>query len=553
MITFAEITSSKTLRRIKNYLLLDLETTGPDPELDSIIELGMVRVTDGEIVNQARTLINPETAIPPEVTAATGIADGDVASAPTYVQMAASLSNLLIGEVVVAEKTHMGFIRTLLEESEYSGEIRTVDLRHFAEKLLPDLPDHEVETLASCYDLTCDEPSRVLRDSVLRYGILRAFQSAWDAEASRQAAAESGANRRFFAGVGRRAQDNRKVVKPRPLTTLEIVESVAAVVCLLGSLFLIPSVSCLLLLLAAAALCPFRPVRLKLRRKGVKNWMYAAVGAVLIVAALLLRPAAADGRKQQDAKTTPPPYIILSWNEPGAYGEEVVVNPDSDPPETYIAFRIPAGNYRVLNNNSNAATISVHSDNEDEEAEELVYEEPENEFEEAIVTQRNGSYTILGNKSQTVTVEADQYVTLSEKAEKVIFQYLSEIPVVEEEVDESGNPVEKEPDVYAYVTGDEVRMRRNPSVDAYIMTTYDTGKQVVVLGVTGDWTQVKVDNRQGYIYSKYLSDTNPLEPEATAPAATEEPAATEAPATEAPAPETEAPEAEATETADTNA
>ena len=75
MITFAEITSSKTLRRIKNYLLLDLETTGPDPELDSIIELGMVRVTDGEIVNRAKTLVNPETAIPPEATALTGITD----------------------------------------------------------------------------------------------------------------------------------------------------------------------------------------------------------------------------------------------------------------------------------------------------------------------------------------------------------------------------------------------------------------------------------------------------------------------------------------------
>lgn len=547
MITFAEITSSKTLRRIKNYLLLDLETTGPDPELDSIIELGMVRVTDGEIVNRAKTLVNPETAIPPEATALTGITDADVAAAPTYVQMAASLSDLLIGEVVVAEKAHMGFVRTLLEESEYSGEIRTVDLRRFAEELLPELPDDELDTLAAYYDLSCDEPSRVLRHSVLRYEILQNFKKAWDEAAEKQAAGKSG-GRRFFAGVGTRPQDKHRAVKTKPLTTLEIAESVAAVVCLLGSLFLIPSVSFLLLLLAAAALCPFRPLRMKLRRRGVQNWMYAAVGAVLVVAALLLRPVDAES-KQKDTKTTPPPYIILSWNDPGVYGEEVVTDPDADPPESVIVFRIPAGNYRVLNNNSNAATITVQSD--DPEAEELVYEEPDNEFEEAIVTQRNGSYTILGNKSQTITVEADQYVTLSENAEKVIFQYLSEIPEVVEELDETGEPIEKEPDKIAYVNGKEVRMRRSPSVDAYIMTTYDTGKEVVVLGVTGDWTQVKVDNRQGYIYSKYLSDTNPLAPESTP---TPEPEATETPAeaTEAPA-ETEAPAAESAETTGTNA
>ena len=120
-----------------------------------------------------------------------------------------------------------------------------------------------------------------------------------------------------------------------------------------------------------------------------------------------------------------------------------------------------------------------------------------------------------------------------------------------EELDETGEPIDKEPEKIAYVNGKEVRMRRSPSVDAYIMTTYDTGKEVVVLGVTGDWTQVKVDNRQGYIYSKYLSDTNPLAPESTP---TPEPAATETPAetTEAPT-ETQAPAAETAETTGTNA
>jgi DNA polymerase III epsilon subunit-like protein len=60
---------------------IDLETTGLDPKLDAIIEIGAVRTRDGEIVAEYSTLINPGTAIPPYVTHLTGIRTEDVAGA----------------------------------------------------------------------------------------------------------------------------------------------------------------------------------------------------------------------------------------------------------------------------------------------------------------------------------------------------------------------------------------------------------------------------------------------------------------------------------------
>ena len=42
----------------KDYVLFDLETTGLDIETDKIVEIGAVRVRDGQITDEFSTLVN---------------------------------------------------------------------------------------------------------------------------------------------------------------------------------------------------------------------------------------------------------------------------------------------------------------------------------------------------------------------------------------------------------------------------------------------------------------------------------------------------------------
>jgi DNA polymerase III epsilon subunit-like protein len=49
----------------RTYVALDLETTGLDPEKDTIIELGAVRFRDGEILEKFSQVVNPGRRIPP--------------------------------------------------------------------------------------------------------------------------------------------------------------------------------------------------------------------------------------------------------------------------------------------------------------------------------------------------------------------------------------------------------------------------------------------------------------------------------------------------------
>ncbi len=75
---YAKIREINKARARKNaeigYCVIDIETTGTDPTLDFIIELAAVKVI-GERIEEFETLIEIPEAVPPAVTALTGITD----------------------------------------------------------------------------------------------------------------------------------------------------------------------------------------------------------------------------------------------------------------------------------------------------------------------------------------------------------------------------------------------------------------------------------------------------------------------------------------------
>ena len=71
-----------------------------------------------------------------------------------------------------------------------------------------------------------------------------------------------------------------------------------------------------------------------------------------------------------------------------------------------------------------------------------------------------------------------------------------------------------------YVSGD-VYMREAADKDAKAVTVLATGKEITVLGEEGDWYQVKVDDKEGYVVKKYITDSKE-EAEAAAQQAAEQ-------------------------------
>ena len=524
MITYRELTDLQAVAALRDYLVLALRTTGPDPTADRIFQLGMLRVEDGAVVNTNSTLIDPGRPIPPELTELTGVRDEDAARGLRYPQMASSLAALLLDAVVVADEEALGFVRPMLEDAGFSGSFTFVDVRTLAFVLDPSLGALSTEELAAALAVGCEDAPGILREAALRCAILQGCIARIPEPAEEEAQAEPAPEEEPAATQAPRKSGTaaKKGLFPRPrkarsaprrrrrrrslldnvweMSSMDFFSYAAAIVCVIAALVFFPSWASLLFLLAGAVVLPLRPIRRFFRRYQLDGWRLLAIGAALFVLASVVKPHNPGTGRQRTVSEGPPSFIILTWNETGEYGKVWSAVNDDGVEEQYVAFHLPTGIYRVLNNNAASAKVTVCDDVPEEKA--------ETDIMDLKMEESTRTVTVLASKSKEITLDEGQHLRLSDGAENVIFQYLSEIPEVvvdekKEEEDTSANAIT------AWVNGSQVRMRKSASVSAFIMATFDTGKEVKVTGVTGDWTAVTVDNQKGYIYSRYITYEKP--------------------------------------------
>src|ERR1700736_2247131 len=68
----------------EDLVFVDLETTGGSAAYDRITEVGIVRVRNGEIIEEWSSLVNPDRPIPAYIQAITCISNDMVADAPRF-------------------------------------------------------------------------------------------------------------------------------------------------------------------------------------------------------------------------------------------------------------------------------------------------------------------------------------------------------------------------------------------------------------------------------------------------------------------------------------
>jgi DNA polymerase III epsilon subunit family exonuclease len=84
------------------FVVFDIETTGPKMPPSRVMEIGAARVHSGRIVAEFQTLVNPLMPIPPFIAGLTGIRDEMVADAPTFDEVAGHWLDFAGTSVLVA-------------------------------------------------------------------------------------------------------------------------------------------------------------------------------------------------------------------------------------------------------------------------------------------------------------------------------------------------------------------------------------------------------------------------------------------------------------------
>lgn len=158
---------------------IDTETTGKDPAVDRVIELGIVVWERGAIVARHRWLVNPGRPIPKEAFDVHGIGDDDVRDKPPFSAICGEVLAVLEGRVPLAYNAD--FDRAFLAEEISRSETRGRALPPAARR-----GTEWVDPLVWARELHKEEKSRALGDVAERLGIAldKAHSAVHDAEAA---------------------------------------------------------------------------------------------------------------------------------------------------------------------------------------------------------------------------------------------------------------------------------------------------------------------------------------------------------------------------------
>lgn len=151
------------------FVIVDLETTGNVPKKgDRIIQLGMVVVENGRIVDRFSSFFNPERDIPPFVQQLTNINEQMVADAPIFAEKAAKVVDMLQQSYFVAHNVSFD-LQFLQEELQMAGfppfSGPTIDTVELARIVFPDAESYKLGDLAKLLHIAHDQPHHADSDA----------------------------------------------------------------------------------------------------------------------------------------------------------------------------------------------------------------------------------------------------------------------------------------------------------------------------------------------------------------------------------------------------
>jgi len=148
-------------------VVFDIETTGFDKENDKIIEIGAVKVVNGEITERYSTFINPKVPIPARIEELTHISDEMVMDSPEIDVVLPEFLAFCKDCVLVAHNASFdtGFIRNKAEKLGLDFDFTIVDTVGMARILLPGLSKYKLNIVAKELGISLENHHRAVDDA----------------------------------------------------------------------------------------------------------------------------------------------------------------------------------------------------------------------------------------------------------------------------------------------------------------------------------------------------------------------------------------------------
>lgn len=148
------------------YCVLDLETTGFSFRTEKITEVGIMKVKNGEVIDEFSCFVNPEKPIPQRVVEVTNITDDMLKDAETIDKVMPKILEFVGDSVLVAHNADfdIGFLKYNANELGLSLDNTYLDTLRLAKDLFPDYKKYKLGKIAENLGIKVEVAHRALDD-----------------------------------------------------------------------------------------------------------------------------------------------------------------------------------------------------------------------------------------------------------------------------------------------------------------------------------------------------------------------------------------------------
>lgn len=152
-------------------VFVDIETNGGNGDRGRITEIAVIRVEDGEVVDEYSSLVNPVTSIPYWITTLTGISNDDVADAPYFDEIAGELDRIMKDALFVAHNVRFdfSFVKRQMEACGYSFKPKLFCTVRMSRAMYPEHKGHSLEKIINRHSIAVKSRHRAYDDAKATY------------------------------------------------------------------------------------------------------------------------------------------------------------------------------------------------------------------------------------------------------------------------------------------------------------------------------------------------------------------------------------------------
>lgn len=155
------------------YAVIDIETTGLNPQCDRIIEIAAVLLRDGSVIDTFSTLVNPGISIPTHIQKLTGINNEMAGKAPFLPEVMGDFLDFTANAVPTGHNIafDMSFFHHVIGFNNWN--LSPLDTLSLSKILFPCLPFYRLDYLCNYFSLRVEGQHRALADALAAAELLK--------------------------------------------------------------------------------------------------------------------------------------------------------------------------------------------------------------------------------------------------------------------------------------------------------------------------------------------------------------------------------------------